>query len=156
MPVSRALRRLLHVRALEEELGKAALAAARAELMRLQNALVSTELRARRGRELVVASTRSGDSADRSVGLEEARIALRLAGAFAAEIASAEAKVGHLESAYLAQRVERRQAETLLENAEAEESEQTAHKSQQELDDWFLSRGQDSNREKEDGGDIVP
>lgn len=149
MAISRALRRLFHIRELEEELGKAALTAARAELTRLEDALHSTARRGQSGRELVAASARSGDPVDRSAGLEEARIALHLIDALSKEIANVEAKVNDLQSAYLAHRVKRRQAETLLENAEALDGVQTARKSQRALDDWFLSHGQPENREKE-------
>jgi hypothetical protein len=50
---------------------------------------------------------------------------------------------------YLAHRVERRQAETLIENAEALDGVEAARKSQHELDDWFLSRGKNKDREKD-------
>jgi flagellar export protein FliJ len=149
MAISRALRRLFHIRELQEELGKVALAAARTELTRLEDALHSTTRRAQSGRKLVGASARNGDTVDRSVGLEEVRIALHLADALSEGIANAEVKVNDLQGVYLAHRVERRQAETLLENAEALDGVEAARKSQHELDDWFLSRGTDKNRDKE-------
>jgi hypothetical protein len=41
---------------------------------------------------------------------------------------------------YLAKRVERRQAETLIEEAQAQNALDAGRRSQQALDDWFLNR----------------
>ena len=42
---------------------------------------------------------------------------------------------------FLAKRIERRQAETLIERSEARDAVDAARRTQRELDDWFLSRG---------------
>ena len=70
MAVSRALRRLLRIRELEEEQCRLALEAAIGELSRLEHAMAATAERDRRGRRLVEASARSGELRDRLAGLE--------------------------------------------------------------------------------------
>jgi flagellar biosynthesis chaperone FliJ len=140
MAVSRALRRLLRIRELEEEQGRIALEAAAGELSRLKNAQAATEERARRGRRLVGSSAVSGELPDRLAGLEEARTADRVARALAPRIANADEKVASLREDYLARRVERRQAETLIQEAEARDALDADRKSQQALDDWFRNR----------------
>ena len=56
MAASRALRRLLRIRELQEEQSRLALESALGELHRLEHALASTFVRERRGRSLVQAS----------------------------------------------------------------------------------------------------
>jgi flagellar export protein FliJ len=151
MPVSRALRRLLGIRQLEEELSRAALATARAELRRLDDALRSAAQRAQQGRELIAASIRGGDATDRLAGLEESRISEQLSEVLSRSIASAAGRVDDLQDIYLAHHVERRQAEALLENAENEDTAHAERQSQQELDEWFLSRRLAGERNGEQG-----
>jgi len=140
MAVSRALRRLLRIRDLEEEQGRLALETAQADLSRLKHALDSTIDRDRRGRRLVELSARSGELPDRLAGLEEARAAVRQAHALAPRLLDAEQDVAEVREQYLAKRIERRQAETLIEEAEAREARDAERKSQQGLDDWFRDR----------------
>lgn len=140
MAVSRALRRLLRIRDLEEEQGRLALEAAQADLSRLKQALESTIDRDRRGRRLVELSARSGELPDRLAGLEEARTAVRVAQALAPRILNQEQDVADFREQYLAKRIERRQAETLIEEAEARDALDAERKSQQGLDDWFRNR----------------
>jgi flagellar export protein FliJ len=140
MAVSRALRRLLRIRDIEEEQSRLALEAARADLSRLKHSLESTVERDRRGRQLVERSVRSGELPDRLAGLEEARAAVRLAQALAPRILDAEQDVAGLREQYLEKRIERRQAETLIEEAEARDALDTERKSQQGLDDWYGNR----------------
>jgi len=59
--VSRALRRLLRIREIEEEQCKLALESALGELHRLEHALTATSALDRRGRRLVEASAHSGE-----------------------------------------------------------------------------------------------
>ncbi|MGD0387288.1 MAG: hypothetical protein ABSB73_14290, partial [Solirubrobacteraceae bacterium] len=77
MAASRAMRRLMQVRALEEELRQAALESAVGDLRRMELALVASEERERNGRQQVTASVRTGELVDRIAGLEETRAALR-------------------------------------------------------------------------------
>jgi hypothetical protein len=58
MAVSRALRRLLRIRELEEEQGRLALESALGELHRLENALMATFERKHRGRSLVLSTAK--------------------------------------------------------------------------------------------------
>ena len=122
MAVSRALRRLLRIRDLEEEQGRTALESAVGDLSRLQQALASTTER------------------DRLAGLEETRAADRMALALSPRIEEAEGGVAALREEYLARRVERRQAATLVDEAEARDALEIERRSQMALDDWFRNR----------------
>ena len=137
MAVSRALRRLLRIRELEEEQGRIALEAALGAATRLRQAQAATFERGRRGRVLVGASALSGELPDRLAGLEETHAAERFSLALIPRIANAEEDVSNLREDYLTTRVERRQAETLIQEAEARDALDAERKSQQGLDDWF-------------------
>jgi hypothetical protein len=67
-------------------------------------------------------------------------VANRLAKAIAPRIEDAESDVASLREEYLASRVERRQAETLISEAEARDALEAERKNQQGLDDWFRNR----------------
>jgi flagellar biosynthesis chaperone FliJ len=140
MAVSRALRRLLRIRDLEEEQARLALESALGELHALEHALAAAFERDRMGRRLVDSSARTGELPDRAAGLEETRTAGRFSHALAPRIAEAEQQVFALREAYLAKRVERRQAGTLIEEAEARDALAAGRRSQQALDDWFRNR----------------
>jgi hypothetical protein len=150
--VARALRRLLRIRELEEEQSRLALESALGDLNRLRQARTAAIDRDRRGRRLVEASVYSGEWPDRQAGLEESRVANRSALALAPLIEDAELDVVSMREAYLASRVERRQAETLIQEAEAREALEAERKSQQGLDDWFRNRmhreAAEANRER--------
>ena len=140
MTVSRALRRLLRIRNLEEEQARLELETALGNRHRLEQALASALERARGGRGLVTASARSGELPDRLAGLEETRAGGRLAAALSPRLTAADEEVLALRDQYLAARVERRQAGTLIEEAEAEAAIDFDRRSQQGLDDWFRNR----------------
>ncbi len=140
MAVSRALRRLLRIRDLEEEQSRLALETATGQLNLLEQALVAAIDRGRRGRRLIDASARTGELLDRLAGLEEGRSSLRCADALAPRIEDAKPDVADLREEFLARRVARRQAETLIEESEAREAIETGRRSQQSLDDWYSSR----------------
>ena len=103
--------------------------------------------RERGGRRLVTTSAKSGQATEqaneqmteRLAGLEETRAGGRLAEILKPRLADAEEEVLGLREEYLAARVERRQAETLIQEAEAEATE-ADRRSQQGLDDWFGNR----------------
>ena len=84
MAVSRALRRLLRIRDLQEEQSRLVLESALGELHRLENAMTATFVRDRQGRSLVQASARTGELPDRLAGLDETRAASRHAPAHGA------------------------------------------------------------------------
>ena len=147
MAVSRSLRRLLRIRNLEEEQGRLMLESALGDLRQLENALESTVKRAHSGRRLVGASVHSGKLEDRLAGLEETRAAGRHAAALKPRIAQTELNVVALRQEYLARRIERRQAETLIEETEARDSLDAGRRVQQALDDWFGSKLHQAGRE---------
>ena len=136
MAVSRALRRLLRIRELQEEQSRLALESGLGELHRLEKCLAAAVERDRRGRQLVVTSARTGELADRLAGLEEERIGIRSAAQLRSRISAAEEEVVGLRQAFLDQRVERHQAETLIEETEARDEIVAVRRSQQVLDDW--------------------
>jgi phage protein D len=140
MAVSRALRRLLRIRDLEEEQHRLALESALGELHSLENALVATTARARRGRELVHASANAVECTDRQAGLVETSTARRHALVLRPRVASAEESAAGLREEFLEKRVERRQAETLIQETEARDAIEAGRHGQQGLDDWYRSR----------------
>jgi flagellar biosynthesis chaperone FliJ len=140
MAVSRALRRLLRIRDLQEEQSKLALESALSELHRLEHALVATFERNRRGRSLVQSSAQTGQLMDRLAGLEETRSASLHAAALGPRIDAMGDVVVDRRQEFLAKRVERRQAETLIEETEAREATEAGRRGQQALDDWYSSR----------------
>jgi flagellar biosynthesis chaperone FliJ len=140
MAVSRALRRLLRVLNVELEHCRLALESAIGELARLERAYAATADRARSGRHLVLTSARTGELRDRLAGLEETRAAKRRALALAPRITEAESEVETLRRAFLAKRIECRQAETLIRETEARDAIVAGRRAQQGLDDWYLNR----------------
>ncbi len=140
MAVSRALRRLLRVRDLEEEQSRIALESAIGDLRRLEHAQEDTVARDRLGRRLVDTSASSGELTDRLAGLEEQHAAHRFRMALAPRVRDAKQDMDSLREDYLATRVERRQAETLIKEAEARDALEAGRRAQQALDDWFRNR----------------
>ncbi len=140
MAVSRALQRLLSVRVLEEEQSRLALESALGELNRLRSALKATSARDWRGRRLVSSSAQTGELTDRLAGLEEMGAAVRQSKIIAARIEHSEIAVAQSRQKFLFQRVERRQAETLIEKFQAKDAVKAGRRAQQELDGWHQSR----------------
>ena len=140
MAVSSALRQLKRIRELEEEQCRLALEPALGELRRLEQALEAGAQWDRRGRGLVDSSARSGLLTDRLAGMEESRAAGRLRAALLPRLANCEREVAARREEFLARRVERRQAETLIEEARARDAVEADRRSQQALDDWHRSR----------------
>jgi hypothetical protein len=140
MTVSRAMRRLLRVRDIQEEQSRLALESATGELRRLEDAMQATVSQDRRGRMLVGSSAKSGELPDRLAGLEETRTAVRFRAAVAPRVTAAQFEVSALREEFLAKRVDRRQAETLIEESEARDAIDRGRRSQQALDDWHRFR----------------
>jgi flagellar biosynthesis chaperone FliJ len=140
MAVSRALRRLLCVLEVEEDQCRLALESQVGQLAQLERALTATQDRAQRGRKLVHASARNGELPDRLAGIEETHAARRRAEALVPRIADAQLEVESLRQAFLSKRIECRQAETLISEAEAMEALVADRRGQQALDDWYLNR----------------
>jgi hypothetical protein len=139
MGVSKALHRLLRVRAIGEEQHRMALESAVGELRNLERARVAADARERQGRDAVTKSARSGELADRQAALVEVTVAQGQARALAPRIAWSERQAIRLRQDYLEKRVERRQAETLIVEAAAEDAVELNRRAQQNLDDWYGS-----------------
>ncbi len=140
MAASRALRRLLRIRKLEEERSRVDLEVALAQLQILEDARKAATERGRMGRSLVAASARSGELTDRLAGLEETRCADHLVKTLAMRIETAERVVVQLRNSLLAKRVECRQVEILIEKADAHNAIEAGRRGQQGLDEWHRSR----------------
>jgi len=140
MAVSRALRRLLRIRDLQEEQSRLALESSQGELNRLEDALKATENRDRRGRLLLDASARSGELPDRVSGLEESRTAARIRAVLGPRIEAKALDVTTLRQAFQTTRVARKQAESLIADAESADAVDAGRRGQHSLDDWYSSR----------------
>lgn len=140
MAVSPAMLRLLRIRELEEEQCRSALEMALAEMNRLERALMSAGEQEREGRRMVTRSTVTGEVWERFAGLAESRTAEKHSQLLAGQIEAAAGEVSALRAQLLKKRVERRQAETLVEEARAQQAIEHSRREQQSLDDWFLNR----------------
>jgi len=153
MGVSRGLRRLLRLREMEEEAGRAALESALGELRGLERARDSARQRERGGRLLLAASARTGELTDRLAGFEETRAGERHRAALEPRIAETEESVIARRQQLLVKRLERRQVETLIEEQEASDATEAGRRTQRGLDDWFLTRARGpQDAESEEGG----
>ena len=146
MSASHSLRRLHSIREAEERQRRNLMELAVAELRRLENALKNTFKRSRQARALLASGVRSGDPMDRIAALEEMRAAERLAQILTARIDVAQKQAAAIRQEFLAKRIERRQVETLLEAANAQEAIETNRKSQSALDDWHSAKRFRKNR----------
>jgi hypothetical protein len=79
----------------------------------------------------------NGQLPDRLAGLAETQAASRFQKALTPRIADAESDVSTLRQEFLAKRVERRQAETLIEEIENRDAIEASRRAQQSLDDWY-------------------
>jgi flagellar biosynthesis chaperone FliJ len=140
MAVSQTMRRLFSIREIEEEHRRTALAAANADLQRLQTALHTTVERDRRGRKLVTASACSNELTDRLAGIEESRAAKHHAKVLQPRIQEAETAVVARRQELIDKRIERRQVETLIQMQESALAIESSRRAQKTLDDWYLSR----------------
>ena len=145
MAVSRAMRRLLRVLEMQEEQARVQMESALGDLRRLERALNAAGERERAGRRLVTSSAAANATAseatDRLAGVEESRMASREAAALKPRIAGAGAVVNERRREFLDKRIERRQAETVIEHAETLEATESRRRGQRESDDWFLGKG---------------
>jgi flagellar biosynthesis chaperone FliJ len=140
MAVPKPLERLLRIRDLQEEQHRLALESAAAQLRELEAARHAAGEMERAGRALVGASVKTGELADRQGGLVQAAAASRRGVVLAQHIARAEAVTKRLHESFLEKRVERRQAETLVNESEARSVLESNRRSQRALDDWHGSR----------------
>jgi|HubBroStandDraft_2_1064218.scaffolds.fasta_scaffold482225_1 aspartokinase len=149
MAVSRAMRQLLRLLEMQEEQAKVQMESALADLRRLERALNAAGERERAGRQLVKTSAMASESTDRLAGVEESRMASRQAAALKPRIAGAGTAVNERRREFMDKRVERRQAETVIERAEAQEAAEAGRRGQRESDDWFLGKSlREKNKER--------
>lgn len=142
--MSRALKRLLRVRSLEEEQQRAALESALAQLHWIERSLEECAARERRGRQLAVTAD---DTAERLAGRVEIETAQRTERALLSRRVDAQREAALRREAFLHKRIERRQAETLLQEAEARRDAVAAHRAQQGQDEWHAARRDQSARQ---------
>ncbi|MGA2249474.1 hypothetical protein [Terracidiphilus sp.] len=161
MPVSSALKRLLRIRDLEQEQHQRALESALAELRQLERALEQAAARQRGGRTGFTASVldqslemdrnpeqnSSRKPLERQSALTETTIGKRHALALAPRLLRAAAQAALRRQEFLSKRIERRQAETLIEETEAADALEANRKGQKSLDDWYLSRPRTDRRD---------
>ncbi len=148
MPVSRSLRRLFRIRELEEEQSRLALDASLAELRRLESALRGAAQQGRRGREIIDRGLRSGSLDERIAGLEEEASSGRLSSALGVLIQELQLKVDAQREGYRVKSLQRRQAESLVNEAEARSHIEMARREQAGLDDWYGNRTHARNRKE--------
>lgn len=137
MPVSLALKRLLRIRELEEELSRSALENAVSEREHFQRHLHLAMDRKRDGRNFWNEGVSAGELENRQAGLEEIGIAGRLAEFASTQLAEAEKQLSERRESYLTTRTRHRQAETLIDEGEREDAQKALRRNQQELDEWF-------------------
>ncbi|MGA7257755.1 MAG: hypothetical protein WBX09_14005 [Terracidiphilus sp.] len=149
MPVSGAMRRLLRVRHLEEEQHRLTLESALADLGALERALVMARAAERRGRARIASSAPASDPADRIAAVVESSSAARHAAALRPRIAAAEQEAVRVRRQFLDKRTERRQAETLIREREANDAVEAGRRAQQAVDNWFSSRARQGEAGRE-------
>jgi flagellar biosynthesis chaperone FliJ len=140
MGVPKGLERLLHIRGVEEEQRRRSLESALAQLKALEHARHAALQMDKRGRARVSASVVSGAIADRQAGQFESEMGRRRARMLAARIADTEKEAVARHQEFLEKRIERRQAETLVEEAQAREDLESGRRSQRSIDDWYGAR----------------
>lgn len=148
MPASRSLRRLFRIRELEEEQSRLALDVSLAELRRLESALHGATQQGRRGRQVVNQGVRTGLLDERMAGLEDEASSERLSSALGVWIEELQSKIDALRAIYRVKSLERRQAETLVYEAEAQSQIVAVRREQAGLDDWYGNRSHARKREQ--------
>jgi hypothetical protein len=147
MAVSPALVRLLRVRAIEEEQQRLILEAAFSQLHALEAALAAARLRMRQGQALLAQDRASIEIIDRTAALVEIDAARRRAAALRPRIAAAQESANRARQEYLAKRIERRQVQTLIEEARARDAAESLRRTQQLADENFATRRRSRQRE---------
>ena len=137
---TRSLRRLLRVLVIREEQAQGALAAALARVHELEDALELVIKRERAAREWFMVHVQDSDSVGRYAALEETASARRRKVVLKPRLHEAYAIAEQGREVFLAIRVERRQIETLIAEAEMRAAAEQARRSQQSMDDWYLGR----------------
>ncbi len=140
MAAGKGMRRLVRLLLLEEEQAERALAASIATARELEAGITAAHGREQMGRGLVRLSAGAGEPLDRVAGLEEVKAGERIRQALLPRLAEAEMIVVARREQYLNKRVERRQAETVVQEAEAGAAREASRRNQESLDDMYLGR----------------
>ena len=136
----KALKRLLRIRELQEERKRCQLEAALARLDSLEKTRDAAAEMERRGRMLVGTSVLSGEIADRQAGLMQSEFASRRGRILATRIALTQKETIELRQEFMDKRVERQQAETLVDLENSKDKVESDRRSQRSMDDWFAAR----------------
>lgn len=140
MAVAPGLLRYLRVLVLEEEQAQAAFEAASAQARALDKRLETVAALERNGRQLIAVSAWSGDALDRIAALEQMSAARRAICALRPIRTAALEEASRRRAAFLEKRVQRRQAETLIQEAQARAAIEASRRDQQSMDEMHLDR----------------
>lgn len=140
MAASKALQRVVRIRGLQEEQQRAALEAALAELHQLEAAVAECTVRERHNRRMLEQAAVLNNCADRQSALVELDAARRRNRVLHTRLLAMQNAAELLRAAFLEKRVERRQAETLVAEADARERAVQGRRAQQTLDDGHNDR----------------
>ena len=130
------LRRLCALRGLEEQHRALLLARAKQRLQEIDQALTQSGEQRQDGKALIRDSVRRMNVEDRAAGLEEIDAATRKTSALMVSKNRVEDLVRQSRDNFLSKRLERRQAEAVLELLLDEEARNAERRSQSELDEW--------------------
>lgn len=145
MSSPRILKRLLRIREIREEQKRRELDAAMARLECFQRTQDANAEMERQGRTVVGASVTSGELADRQAGLMQTEFACRRARMLARRIALSQKETIELRRDFMDKRVERRQAETLVDIDDTRAKVESDRRNQRSLDDWYGARNHQKN-----------
>jgi flagellar export protein FliJ len=134
------LARLLDIRYAEERQSRNLMESAVLELRSLEKISEDTHKRRKDARALITTSLGTGDGLDRIAALEEMAISERVAIALQKKIVAIELQVERLRQDFLAKRTERRQVETLIDHAKAQEAIESKRRAQTAMDDWYRAQ----------------
>ncbi len=137
MQPSDTLKQLLRIRELEEEQSKIALEGALAELHRVESALSAMTERAQIGRRVFGRGVEQCERVDRLAGLAESEAAQRNAAWLEVRRREAELAVAERRELFLSRQLQKRQVETLLDEAKRRIEADRSRREQVGLDDWY-------------------
>ena len=148
MTSSRRLRRLHELRQIEERNQASLLQSATSELRRLSEARKDVRIREASGRALMMTIVQGEQMQDRVAGAVEAASASRISTVLARRIRDVTEDIARIRDRFVAKRIERRQAETLLSTAVELDALEAQRKSQLALDEWYRMLNREQMRDK--------
>jgi flagellar biosynthesis chaperone FliJ len=143
------LARLLDIRQAEERQSRNLMESVVLELRSLENISEDTHKRRKHARGLITTSLSTGDGLDRTAAIEEMAISERVATALQKKIEAIELQVERLRQDFLAKRIERRQVETLIDQAKAQEAIDSKRSTQIAMDDWYRAQHRSTSEKLE-------